>query len=90
MAWQGILLFLFCFVFGSQAVTLPSDGNGKGFSLHASKPENAKRDFVREWVSVRQKWGGSVPESVVSTFSLADAGELLRIGLCSLKLICCS
>lgn len=80
MAWQGFFLFLFCFVFGSQAITLPSNGNGKGFSLHVSKPENPKRDFVREWVSVRQKWGGSVPESVVSTFSLADAGGLPGMG----------
>lgn len=81
MEWQGFFFFLFYFVFSSQAITLPSDGNGKGFSLHVSKPENPKRDFVREWVGVRQKWGGSVPESVISTFSLADAGELLRMGL---------
>lgn len=78
MEWQSFFLFLSCFVFGSVAVAIPSGPNAKGFSLHVSKPENPKRDFVREWVAVRQKWGGAVPESVASAFSLADAGELLQ------------
>ncbi|KAF7562394.1 hypothetical protein G7046_g1749 [Stylonectria norvegica] len=58
----------------ASAISLPSRGTApaKRFSLSASKPSGAKRDFVRDWAAARQKWGKGVPEEVVSTFSLAD------------------
>lgn len=62
----------------STASTWLSAGLGESasqqFHLSVAGRDNLKRDFIRDWAAVMQKWGNGVPSSVVSTFSLADSG----------------
>ena len=75
---MNFLLFLWVLLPGLSAVasargfTRPR-GHSRSFSLAVAEKAGHKRDFVRDWIAAHQKWGGGVPDDVVSTFSLGDS-----------------
>lgn len=54
---------------------VPRVHSSGGFSISVTEKNYRQRDFVRDWISAHQKWGGDVPDDVYTTFSLADSGK---------------
>ncbi|KAI5456415.1 aspartic peptidase domain-containing protein [Mariannaea sp. PMI_226] len=63
----------------SSGFPLPAKHAASAFSLPVRKTQSSKPNFVREWAAARQKWGKSIPENVVSTFSLIDENGLVDV-----------
>lgn len=52
-------------------------GGGHQFSLPVSRKENANRDFARDWIAGRQKWGSNPLDKASSTFALGDSSSFI-------------
>ncbi|KAH7146401.1 aspartic peptidase domain-containing protein [Dactylonectria macrodidyma] len=76
------LVVIFSLLVVLTAALVPPDLHAKpssGFSIPVSKTKGSKRDFVREWAAVRQKWGKGIPNDVMSTFSLLDDNGIVDV-----------
>lgn len=73
-----VRLVLVLFPVWASAIAIPSlesqHSPVDSFSLSVSRKNAGKRDFVKEWAAVRQKWGGSNAGPASYMFSLADEG----------------
>lgn len=70
------LLLLFCIQGSLVPVVHAVFEGGHQFSLPVSRKANYNRDFARDWIAGRQKWGSNDAGKVSNTFSLGDTGQL--------------
>ncbi|KAJ4154996.1 hypothetical protein LMH87_000263 [Akanthomyces muscarius] len=82
MLWQSLsLLSLAASLVSSFALPARNtqDTSSATFSFDVARSGTGKRDFQREWATVRQKWGGSISKPGSSAFSLADDDGLVDV-----------